>query len=486
MAQIISNNSASLVAQNNLNKASTTYTKAISELSSGKKVASAADNSAGLAISGRMQSQINGNTQAIANSNDGIALAQTADSALSQITANLQQVRTLAVQSANSTYSASDRASLNQQAQQLLTQVNTVATQTQYNGQTLLDGSFGSAVFQTGANAGQTSTVNLSQGVKTSQIGQTASMMNNITGDGLAGKTLTVQLGSQRSYEVGQAVAGSAKGQDANSAFAAVQAINASNISGLTATATNVQDFKLNAETNGALKGSAGDTINMTINGTKVFGDSGYTFGAANHNTLSSGDLVNQINSVSGETGVSAALDKSGTLQLTAADGRNINVSQSGKDIINEHSGNGRHLGESLQGTVSLSASDTIQLGGTGAAAIDGGSSRAGLNNNTLAKLDLSTAAGATAALQSLDSALSTVSTLQGSVGAIQNRFDSTISNLQATTQNVTSAQSTITDADYSSVASTLSTADVLQQAGVSMVSKANQIPQEILKLVTG
>jgi len=103
MAQIISSNSASLVAQNNLNKASTTYTKAISQLSSGKKVSSAADNSAGLAISGRMQSQINGNTQAIANSNDGIALAQTADSALSQITNNLQQVRTLAVQSANST-----------------------------------------------------------------------------------------------------------------------------------------------------------------------------------------------------------------------------------------------------------------------------------------------------------------------------------------------------------------------------------------------
>ncbi|WP_347558274.1 flagellin [Robbsia sp. KACC 23696] len=487
MPQIISSNSASMVAQTNLNKASSTYSHAINQLSSGKKVATAADNSAGLAISGRMQSQINGSTQAIANSNDGIALAQTADSALSQITSNLQQVRTLAVQSANSTYSASDRASLNQQAQQLLTQVNTVATQTQYNGQTLLDGSFGTAVFQTGANAGQTSTVNLNQGVKTSQIGQTAAATNNITGQGLAGKTLTVQVGQGRTYEVGSAVGGDQAGQDANSAFAAVTAINGANISGLTATATNTQMFKLNGEANGALKGSAGDTINMTVNGVKVFGDSGYTFGTANDNRLSSGDLVSQINSVSGQTGVSASLNKDGTLQMTATDGRNITVSQTGgKDVINEHSGNGRHLGEALQGTVSLSASSEINLGGTGAASIDGGASKIGLGSNTLAKLDLSTADGAVKALQSLDSALSTVSTLQGSVGAIQNRFDSTISNLNSVTQNVKSAQSTITDADYSSVASTLSTADVLQQAGVSMVSKANQIPQEILKLVTG
>jgi len=482
MAQIISSNSASLVAQNNLNKASTTYTKAISQLSSGKKVSSAADNSAGLAIAGRMQTQINGSTQAIANSNDGIALAQTADSALSQITNNLQQVRTLAVQSANSTYSASDRASLNQQAQQLLAQVNTVATQTQYNGQTLLDGSFGAASFQTGANAGQTSTVDLSRGMKTSQIGQTAASTSAIMGDGLSGKTLTVQVGAGRNYEVGQAVAGSSKGQDANSAYAAVQAINASNISGLTATAANTQTLKLNATAGGALKGDAGDTVNMTINGVKVFGDAGYTLGSANANSLSSGDLVSQINAVSGESGVSAALNKDGSMQLSSSDGRNITVTQSGSDDIVKDN----RLGQPMQGTVSLSAAEAISLGGTGAAAVDGGHSKIGLGSNTLSKLDISTAAGATTALQSLDAALSTVSTLQGNVGAIQNRFDSTISNLQATTQNITSAQSQITDADYSSVASTLSTADVLQQAGVSMVSKSNQIPQEILKLVTG
>ncbi|SDV46574.1 flagellin N-terminal helical domain-containing protein [Chitinasiproducens palmae] len=629
MAQIISTNTASLIAQSNLNKSQATYTSAISQLSSGKKVSSAADNSAGLAISGRMQAQINGGTQAIANANDGIALAQTADSALSQITANLQSVRTLAVQSANSTYSASDRASLNQQAQQLLAQVNTIATQTQYNGQTLLDGSFGTASFQTGANAGQTSTVNLSQGVKTNQIGQTAAATTNVTGTGLAGKTLSIQVGDGTVYSVGSAVTGASVGQDANSAYAAAVAINDANVSGLTATASNQQTFALNGSASGAITGTTGDTVNMTINGVKVFGDDGYTF-SADQTSLSAGDLVAQINSVSGDTGVSAALSDTGSLVLSAADGRNITVTQSNSNvtgtaaadsILTSTGTNAAKIGTALQGTLSLSASSAITIGGTGAASINGstaataatagsaavaasvagtsaaaldytapgaansfsvttaagtktfsldtaaayadadalatavqtmlndattgfgagafsvtntggtltiaagtagaagnfsvagastslgvadssttngadavaataakpavaGNNTIGLKSSTLADLDISTASGATSAIQSIDAALSTISDLQGSVGAIQNRFDSTISNLNATVQNVTSAQSTITDADYSSVASTLSTADVLQQAGIAMVSKANQQPAQIMKLL--
>ncbi|MGI4858180.1 MAG: flagellin [Janthinobacterium lividum] len=540
MAQIISNNTASLVAQNNLNKASSTYSTAINQLSSGKKVSSAADNSAALAISGRMQSQINGNTQAISNANDGIALAQTADSAFSQITSNLQQIRTLAVQSANSTYSASDRASLNQQAQQLLSQVNTIANQTQYNGQTLLDGSFGSATFQTGANAGQSTTVNLSQGVRTSQMGQTAAQTFSLAsinkgvvaaaGDGLsnasASKALSVQLGDGPAKTIGQAVAGAEAGQDANSAYAAVAAINGANIAGLTATASNVQTFTTANEKPSA---SADNVVNLKINGTSIFGDGGMT--VAKGTSVSTGDLVNQINSVAGTTGVSASLDDGGSLKLSSTDGRNITISQTstsasggngdykllqgGSSNVADPASTTQFTADSavetngatgaggkatmLQGTLSLSSSKEIKLSGAGDANLytesangnttagNGKSSTISLNTQTtLASLSLKTAASSTAALQSLDSALATVSTLQGAVGAIQNRFDSTISNLNAITQNAKSAQSSITDADYASVASTLSTADVLQQSGVAMVSKANQIPNQILKLVTG
>lgn len=540
MAQIISTNTASLIAQSNLNKSQATYTSAISQLSSGKKVSTAADNSAGLAISGRMQAQINGGTQAVANANDGIALAQTADSALSQITANLQSVRTLAVQAANSTYSASDRASLNQQAQQLLAQVNTIATQTQYNGQTLLDGTFGQATFQTGANAGQTSTVNLSQGVKISQIGQTASQTFSLAsvatagqaataGNGLADatKSLSIAVGDGSSTTIGTAVEGSEAGQDADSAYAAALAINNANISGLTATASNVQTFELSNTS----KAAADTVVNLTINGVNVYGDAGLS--VAKDASVSTGDLVNQINSVSGDTGVTASLDKTGNLMLNATDGRNISISQSssggatgytlmsttlagdGKDsqAINGYVSNTSAgftdtstatptvtAGTTLQGTVSLSASSKITLTGTGDQNLNSinadGSTTAGTatatssavigvnTQKTLANLSLTTADGATSAIQSIDSALSTISSLQGNVGAIQNRFDSTISNLNATVQNVTSAQSTITDADYSSVASTLSTADVLQQAGIAMVSKANQLPSQIMKLL--
>jgi flagellin len=626
MAQVISTNIASLNAQANLNKSQSTYTTAMSHLSSGKKVASAADNAAGLAISDRMQSTISGNNQAVNNANDGISLAQTAGSALSQITSNLQTIRTLAVQSANSTYSDSDRASLNQEAQQLLSQVNDIASQTQYNGQTLLNGSFGTATFQVGANSGQTVSVNLNQSVKTTAIGQTASRDMQISGNGLSGTTTTIAMGDGAAVTIGSAASNSAKD--------AVAAINDADISGLTATASNDQSFAL-AGSGNTITSAAGETMNLNINGTNIFGDAGYTSTTAN--SLTVGDLVNKINAASGSTNVSASLDSTGALKLSSTDGSNITVTQTstGADkILAGASGTGTAdaavktttntattavtsgTGAALQGKVSLSAAESITLGGvgainllshpataavtatatgaavagwagtaptpssgssfslnvtqngvtkaisvdnttpittaagfatafaaalndstngfganafavtanatTGALTVTAGTAAAGaagsfsisgtdagavgltgvagtgttavaatsdpatigLNSATLSDIDLSTQDGASSALQSIDASLASISKLQGDVGAIQNRFDSTISNLQSATTNTQSAQSNITDADYSAESSTLSTADVLQQAGVAMVAKANQMPQQLLKLL--
>src|ERR1700733_13381408 len=161
MTTVINTNIASLIAQNNLANTQNSLTQAITQLSSGLQINSAADNPAGQAIANLLQSQINGLTTAQTNANTGISLAQTGESALTQITNNLQTIRQLAVKASNGTNSAANRASLNQEGQQAIAQINTIASTTQFNGQNLLNGSFGLQNFQVGANAGQTVSLNL-------------------------------------------------------------------------------------------------------------------------------------------------------------------------------------------------------------------------------------------------------------------------------------------------------------------------------------
>src|SRR6185312_2311559 len=174
MVMSVITNINSLVAQNNQATSQSKLATAIQRLSSGMRINSAKDDAAGLAISTRFTTQINGLNQAVANANDGISLAQTTESALNEVTNNLQRIRTLAVQSANATNSDSDRAALDAEVQQRLDEITRIATQTTFNGRHVLDGSFGSAAFQVGANVGETISVDMSQGVKTSQIGKVA------------------------------------------------------------------------------------------------------------------------------------------------------------------------------------------------------------------------------------------------------------------------------------------------------------------------
>ena len=159
MASTINTNINSLTAQRNLSMSQSSLSTSMQRLSSGLRINSAKDDAAGLAIADRFTSQIRGNTQAARNANDGISLAQTAEGALGSIGTNLQRIRELSVQSANATNSASDRAALQQEVGQLASEIERVATQTQFNGINLLDGSFTAQAFQVGANVGQTITV---------------------------------------------------------------------------------------------------------------------------------------------------------------------------------------------------------------------------------------------------------------------------------------------------------------------------------------
>src|SRR6185437_3332244 len=211
MPQTINTNLASLTAQYNTDRSQNDLSTAIQRLSSGLRINSAKGDAAGLAISDRMTSQINGLNQAARNANDGISLAQVADGALSSVGDDLQRIRQLAVQSANATNSASDRAALQQEVSQLQQEIGRVSTQTQFNGINLLDGTFTAQQFQVGANSGQTITVSSIARARPSDLG--ASYKATVTGSGaltaLSAGSLTLNGAS-----VQASVAGAAAGQD--------------------------------------------------------------------------------------------------------------------------------------------------------------------------------------------------------------------------------------------------------------------------------
>src|SRR4051794_8788740 len=180
MALVINTNVMSLNAQRNLSTSGNQLATSLQRLSSGLRINSAKDDAAGLAISDRMTTQISGLNQAGRNANDGISLSQTTEGALQELTNNLQRIRELAVQSANATNSASDRNALDQEVQQRIAEIDRIASQTSFNGRKVLDGSFGGATFQVGANVGETISLALTSSVKATAIGQTATSTGSV------------------------------------------------------------------------------------------------------------------------------------------------------------------------------------------------------------------------------------------------------------------------------------------------------------------
>ena len=320
MALTINTNINSLVAQNNLSTNQATLATAMQRLSSGLRINSAKDDAAGLSIAERMTAQINGSNQAARNANDGISLAQTAEGDLSQIGANLQRMRELAVQSANGTNSASDRAALDNEVQALSAEIDRVAQSSSFNGVNLLNGSFTGQKFQVGANGTVNDSITVASiaSARTSVLGGSAtSTGSTVAGTGtLAGLSAgDLTLNGQ---QVGATTQGAAAGQTTASAFSIAAAINGvSSLSGVTATA--------NATTNTAAAGPSAYTgtatsATLTVNGV-VVGNIAAGGTAAGQGA----NVAAAINLVSGQSGVIASADAStGTVTLTAADGRDI------------------------------------------------------------------------------------------------------------------------------------------------------------------
>ncbi|MGE8223162.1 MAG: flagellin [Stenotrophomonas sp.] len=203
MAQVINTNTMSLNAQRNLSTSGSSLATTIQRLSSGSRINSAKDDAAGLAISERFGTQIRGTDVAIRNANDGISLAQVAEGSLTEIGNNLQRVRELSVQASNATNSASDRKALQAEVTQLVSEIDRVAKQSDFNGTKLLDGSFSSQLFQVGANAGQAIAIDKtidakagSLGTSTFASGATDALVASTDGARITGKVMGVDIGT--------------------------------------------------------------------------------------------------------------------------------------------------------------------------------------------------------------------------------------------------------------------------------------------------
>jgi flagellin len=442
----------SLTTQRNLNRSQSSMMTAMERLSSGLRINSAKDDAAGLAISERFTTQIRGLDQAVRNANDGVSFAQTAEGALSTVGDSLQRVRELAVQSINDTNSSTDRQALNNEVSQLISEINRVANSTQFNGQNILDGSLSTLTFQVGANQNQTISVT---GVDSrgSQLGAAWDEGTNVLASELA--TLNDDL-TVNGVSVDLSAATSV-----NDVVTAIN--NVYSDSGVQAMKNSYLDT--DELTVASLTGT--NTATVTLNGV--------TIGFDATSSASATAIADQINNFSTQTGVTAAVGTGGGVVLSNLDGSDIELTDASSIVGGTETYHaGILLATDVGETISVGGSDATLLGLDAITAVD----------HQLNNVDVLTGSNANDALLTLDFALQQVSGLRSELGAVQTRFESTISNLQVTSENMTAARSRIRDADFAKETADLTRVQILQQAGISMLAQANAQPQSVLALL--
>ncbi len=602
MASVINTNTSSLNAQRNLSTSQSSLATSLQRLSTGLRINSAKDDAAGMAISSRMTSQINGMNVAARNANDGISLAQTAEGGLASATDLLQRMRDLAVQSANGSNSDSDRSSIQSEVTQLKDEIDRVAKSTSFNGLNLLDGSFTAQTFQVGANATSSDRIQIDKiaNLQTSSLGSGLSGAASLTGGkstaALAAGDLTLN-----GVQVGDTTAGAQAGQSASSGYAVAQAINAvGGQSGVTAKANATVASTI--EVTGDVATSNDVAANsFSINGVSIGAISGGvafdgtttppTAGGPDADIAQGANVAEAINKVSDKTGVTASVDDTGAVTLTSVKGGDISIKIEGSytavelladtGLVGDAAGvvqqataptfsttgyaagefkiNGVEIGaiagastdvgqaantvaainlqsgktgvtataNAVTGAVTLAAADgrdikledgngtaadatgitagtftssvTLQSSNVNGIVIGGKTSEnAGLkafegmvapsqkSTNTVSSVDVSTASGALSALATIDAALSSVNSSKAALGAYQNRFTAVVSNLQATSENLSASRSRIQDADFAAETASLTRGQILQQAGTAMLAQANSLPNGVMALLRG
>jgi len=476
MPQIINTNIASLNAQRNLNASQTSLSVSLQRLSSGLRINSAKDDAAGLAITDRMTAQINGLNQAVRNANDGISLAQTAEGDLVQITNNLQRMRELAVQSANASNSSSDRAALNQEVQQLSQEIDRVAQASSFNGVKLLNGSFTSQTFQVGANATANDQVTVS-----SIVNARTSSLGAYNGFSAANQTITYNAAAQTFQVTVTPTTGSPQvvsfGTLATDAKTVTNAINSAGVAGLTATVNSNRVTATGAAT--AAGAPAADVL--TLNGLAI------NISVVGNAATDTATAIAAINAQSASTGVTAA-DTGAGLKLTAADGRNIDVTMTTGALTDIGlAGVGAHtVGTFNVAYQAPTGIASLTFGGAMVTGLGAAAHNVASTGTAISAVDVTTATNATAALASIDAALAQVSSGRATLGALQNRFMSVVSSLQVSSENLSASRSRIQDTDFAAETANLTRAQILQQAGTAMLAQANALPNNVLTLLKG
>ncbi len=518
MAMTINTNIASLNAQRNLGKSQGSLNEALSRLSSGLRINSAKDDAAGLAISNRMTAQVRGLDQAARNANDGISLAQTAEGALQESTNILQRIRELAVQSSNDTNTASDRSSLNDEVTQLKAELDRIAKTTAFNGKNVIDGTMTNATFQIGADAGEGQSISFSiDSARTADLGTAAAAV--VTGtagvaaaatintdlvvtadtDGLAGSGITVSLTSDSTTDVTESsIVTFGAGVTTADQTVTVNGVTATTDGGGTSTGAEMAAGFAAYIASGTASFTSSDGAEVSFTGTNdgtLFTAAASASGATL--TYTSATANTDVTDIAvGGTATNAATEvttdgSAAIATSTTVVGNAITVTASSTTISGWTNADVAALIDGLETT----AGTVSATGGTTSAAafantnLTGGVDEsadydAGTATVVVSDLSVSTLANSQSAIASVDLALNDISLIRGSLGAIQNRFESTISNLQSVSENISAANARVMDADFAAETANMTKAQVMQQAGVAMLAQANQLPQMVLSLL--
>jgi len=422
---VINTNTLSLTTQNNLTKSQSSLGTAIERLSSGLRINSAKDDAAGQAIANRFTSNINGLNVASRNANDGISLAQTAEGALSEINNNLQRVRDLTVQAQNSSNSASDIDSIQSEVNQRMEEINRVTKETDFNGIKVLDNRTADKTdydFQVGSKDGE----QISIAIDSSAGWNLATAGAGGTSSKTINTNQTALTSAKTAYDT--AVTAATEKQYTDKLDAAKTAYT-------TYTAAAAGQAKTDAEA--AFKTAAGI-------------DAGATLAAADHTALAAYYGATTPTAAQ-KTAAADAVKGKMPIDTDAAKAAGVKAAETATpgSVVN---GNLR--------TVAAKGFDVLSGTVDSTGATDG------------------------SPLADIDAAIKAVDTQRSSLGASQNRFESTITNLNNTVSNLTAARSRIQDSDYATEVSNMSRAQILQQAGSSVLAQANQVPQTMLSLL--
>jgi flagellin len=494
LSGVINTNVNALYALNSLANTTNTTSTLEQELSSGLSINSPADNPAGYIAAQGFTAQLGGITQATANANQAISLVQTADGAITQQVNILQNILSIASQAANGGSTSSQLAALQQVVSQLETQISSIANQTSFNNVDLLNGNFQGVNFQVGAQAGQTIGVSIAN-TSANQLGAYQSAVSGAlyttTGSGTGGvadntgNSYTITQATPGAFTTGSiGVSGSAGNASFNVTAATESALGVSQSINANTAATNVS---ATADTSVALTVTAGSFSFTLGNGTGAAQTNGVTISSTVTSVSQSGlaNLVNSVNENTGTTGITASVNATGQLLLTNATGDNISIANfsgtgtlaAGGTTVNSTAATNN---ATIQGLVTLQSTQSFSLA-AGASDIGLGTGSA---LSAISSVNVSTTAGATAALAVVNYALQQLESVGSQLGATQQELQATVNNLQSADTNLTAAQGVVQDANIPQVSTQLTQEEILQQAGVSALAQSSTLQQAFLKLL--